>query len=57
MKLNYKGFIILDIKNKKEYKFPYTGSNNVKSENQAILELMEKLDLLRSNFFVNGFTN
>lgn len=57
MKLNYKGFIILDIKNQKEYKFPYTGSNNVKSENQAILELMEKLDLLRSNFFVNGFTN
>jgi hypothetical protein len=55
MKLNYKGFIILDIKNQKEYRFPYTGSDNVKSENQAILELMEKLDLLRSNFFVYGF--
>ncbi len=52
----YDGFIVLDSKNKKTYKFKYIkGSNNVNVENIAIDKLMKATGLSRANFGVHGF--
>jgi hypothetical protein len=52
----YDGFIVLDFKNKKTYKFKYIkGSNNVNVENIAISKLMKATGLSQANFTVHGF--
>lgn len=55
MTRQYDGFIILDQKTKKNYKFNYIkGVDNVKAENDAIAKLMQKTSSPRGNFIVNG---
>jgi hypothetical protein len=52
----YDGFIVLDFKNKKTYKFKYIkGSNNVNVENIAIAKLVKATGLSQANFTVHGF--
>jgi len=52
----YDGFVILDSKTKKSYKFKYVkGTSNVKVENEAISKLMASTKEPRSNFAVHGF--
>jgi hypothetical protein len=52
----YDGFIVLDRKNKKSYKFKYIkGSNNVNVENIAIDKLAKATGLTSANFTVHGF--
>jgi len=52
----YDGFIVLDYKTKKTYKFKYVkGTSNVKVEDAAILKVMKDTGESRGNFAVNGF--
>lgn len=54
----YDGFIVLDQKNKKKYKFKYIkGTSNVKVEDEAIAKVMKATGLSRPNFGVHGFVN
>ena len=56
MTKDYDGFVVLDSKTKKSYKFKYVkGTNNVKVENEAIAKLMASTKEPRSNFMVHGF--
>ena len=53
---HYDGFVVLDTKTKKLYKFKYVkGTNNVKVENDAIAKLMTDTKEPRANFMVHGF--
>jgi hypothetical protein len=55
MTRQYDGFIVLDQKTKKNYKFNYIkGVDNVKAENNAIAKLMQQTSSPRGNFMVNG---
>jgi hypothetical protein len=52
----YDGFIVLDQKGKKKYKFKYIkGTSNVNVENAAIDKLMKATGESRANFGVHGF--
>lgn len=52
----YDGFIVLDSKTKKTYKFKYVrGTSNVKVEDAAIDKLMKSTGSTRANFAVHGF--
>ena len=52
----YDGFIVLDRKNQKTYKFRYVkGIKNVTVENDAIAKLEKETGESRSNFAVHGF--
>jgi hypothetical protein len=52
----YDGFIVLDTKNQKQYKFKYVkGVKNVRIEDEAIAKLMKTTGLSRGNFGVYGF--
>jgi len=52
----YDGFVVLDYKTKKSYKFKYVkGSSNVKVEDEAISKLMASTKSPRPNFAVHGF--
>lgn len=56
MTKDYDGFIILDLKGQKTYKFKYVkGNSNVKVENDAIDKVVKSTGLSRSNFAVHGF--
>ena len=56
MTKDYDGFIVLDYKSKKTYKFKYVkGTSNVKVEDAAISKLMASTKAPRSNFAVHGF--
>lgn len=56
MTKDYDGFVVLDSKTKKTYKFKYVkGTNNVKVESDAIAKLMTSTKEPRSNFMVHGF--
>lgn len=53
---HYDGFVVLDTKTKKLYKFKYVkGTNNVKVEGDAIAKLMTDTKEPRANFMVHGF--
>jgi hypothetical protein len=55
MTKDYDGFIVLNGKTKKLYKFKYVkGTKNVQVENDAIAKLMKELDEDRSRFMVHG---
>ena len=55
MTKDYDGFIVLNAKTKKLYKFKYVkGTKNVQVENDAIAKLMKELDEDRSRFMVHG---
>jgi len=55
MTKDYDGFIVLNTKTKKLYKFKYVkGTKNVQVENDAIAKLMKELDGARSSFMVHG---
>ena len=55
MTKDYDGFIVLDTKAKKSYKFKYAkGTSNVNVENDAIAKLMKNLAQARPDFIVNG---
>jgi len=52
----YDGFIVLDSKAKKTYKFKYVkGTSNVNVENAAIDKLVKATGESRANFMVHGF--
>ena len=52
----YDGFIVLNDKDRKTYKFKYIkGTSNVKVENEAIAKLMKATGLTRGFFGVHGF--
>lgn len=52
----YDGFILLDFKTKKNYKFKYVkGTSNVKVEDEAIAKVMKDTGGSRANFAVHGF--
>lgn len=52
----YDGFIVLDQKNKKTYKFRYIkGRNNVQVENDAIAKIIKKNGGTRAEYSVHGF--
>jgi hypothetical protein len=52
----YDGFIVLDFKNKKSYKFKYVkGTSNVSVENAAIDKLVKATGITQANFTVHGF--
>ena len=54
----YDGFIVLDQKAQKTYKFKYVkGTSNVKVEDAAIDKLMKGTHQSRSNFMVHGFVH
>jgi hypothetical protein len=56
MTKDYDGFIVLDSKTKKLYKFRYVkGTSNVKVENDAIDKLIKANGLTRANYMVHGF--
>lgn len=56
MTRDYDGFIVLDTKHQKQYKFKYVkGTSNVKVEDSAIAELMKEIKEPRSTFMVHGF--
>ena len=56
MTKDYDGFIVLDSKTKKLYKFRYVkGTSNVKVENDAIDKLINSTKSPRANFMVHGF--
>jgi hypothetical protein len=55
MSREYDGFVVLDYKSKKQYKFRYSRGNNVPQENDAIAKMMKSTRLPRSSFAVNGF--
>jgi hypothetical protein len=56
MTRQYDGFIVLDSKTKKTYKFKYIkGANNVNVENIAIDKLVKATHQTRANFAVHGF--
>ena len=56
MTRQYDGFIVLDSKTKKTYKFKYIkGANNVNVENNAIDKLVKATHQTRANFVVHGF--
>ena len=51
----YDGFIVLDVKNKKTYKFRYIkGTKSVKVEDDAIAKLMKETGQPRNTFIVHG---
>ena len=55
MSRQYDGYIVLDQKTKKQYKFKYIrGVDNVKDENDAIKTIMYLTKQPRSNFMVHG---
>ena len=55
MTKDYGGFIVLDMKTKKSYKFKYIkGVKSVNAENDAIAKLMKSTGESRGNFMVNG---
>ena len=55
MTKDYGGFIVLDMKTKKSYKFKYIkGVKSVNVENDAIAKLMKSTGESRGNFMVNG---
>jgi hypothetical protein len=55
MTKDYDGFIVIDYKTKKNYKFRYIkGTNNVKVEDEAIAKLMKDTRQPRATFAVNG---
>jgi len=52
----YDGFIVLDSKTKKTYKFKYVkGTKNTEVESNAISKLASSTEQPRSNFMVHGF--
>ena len=52
----YDGFIVLDSKTKKTYKFKYVkGTTNTEVESNAISKLASSTEQPRSNFMVHGF--
>lgn len=56
MTKQYDGFIVLDMKNQKQYKFKYVkGTSNVKVEDVAIAKLMKATHQHRADFGVYGF--
>jgi hypothetical protein len=56
MTKDYDGFIVLDSKTKKTYKFKYSkGTSSVKVENGAIDKLSNSTGSPKSNFMVHGF--
>jgi len=56
MTKHYDGFILLDQKGKKTYKFKYVkGTSNVNVENAAIDKLVKATGEPRANFMVHGF--
>ena len=56
MTKQYDGFIVLDSKSKKTYKFKYIkGTSNVNVENVAIDKLVKSTGEPRANFAVHGF--
>jgi hypothetical protein len=55
MSKEYDGFVVLDYKSKKQYKFRYSRGNNVPQEDDAIYKLMKSTRLPRSSFAVHGF--
>jgi hypothetical protein len=56
MTKDYDGFVVLDTKAKKSYKFKYIkGSKSVNVENDAIAKLMKSTGESRGTFMVNGF--
>lgn len=56
MTKDYDGFIVLDSKTKKTYKFKYSkGTSSVKIENGAIDKLSNSTGSPKSNFMVHGF--
>ena len=56
MTKEYDGFVVLDTKAKKSYKFKYIkGSKSVNVENDAIAKLMKSTGESRGTFMVNGF--
>jgi hypothetical protein len=56
MTKDYDGFIVLDSKTKKTYKFKYVkGTSNVKVENDAIAKLVKSIGSSQANFMVHGF--
>jgi hypothetical protein len=55
MTRQYDGFIVLDVKDQKIYKFRYIkGVNNVTAENDAIAKVMRKTGKPRAAFMVHG---
>ena len=51
----YDGFIILDVKDQKAYKFRYIkGTKGVKAEDEAIAKVMQKTGKPRNAFMVHG---
>ena len=55
MSRQYDGFVVLDSKNQKQYKFKYSRGNNVPQENEAIDKLVKGTKESRSNFAVHVF--
>jgi hypothetical protein len=55
MSREYDGFVVLDSKSKKQYKFKYSRGNNVPQENDAIAKMMKSTKEPRSTFMVHGF--
>ena len=56
MTKDYDGFVVLDTKTKKSYKFKYIkGSKSVNVENDAIAKLMKSTGESRATFMVHGF--
>jgi hypothetical protein len=56
MTKEYDGFVVLDTKTKKSYKFKYIkGSKSVNVENDAIAKLMKSTGESRATFMVHGF--
>lgn len=55
MTKDYDGFVVIDYKTKKNYKFKYVkGTSNVKVEDIAIAKVMKDTGESRGNFAVNG---
>lgn len=51
----YDGFIVLDVKNQKTYKFRYIkGTKSVKAEDEAIAKVMKATGEPRGVFMVHG---
>ena len=55
MSKKYDGFVILDYKDQKQYKFRYSRGNNVPQENAAIDKMVKATKKPSSNFAVHGF--
>jgi len=55
MSRQYDGFVVLDSKNQKSYKFKYSRGNNVPQENDAIDKLVKGIKEPSANFAVHSF--